>query len=92
MNPMERELIEHLMETLEKANKHAESIVNIDEQIIQINKHIMSVDRMLRGHEEKPGLVSRVQALERVHTTLRIWLGALAGSLVTLLAAYISKH
>jgi len=64
---------------------------HLEVQITEINEHLASIDRTLRGHEERPGLVSRVQALEKTNNLLRVLLGAFAGSFVTLLAAYINR-
>jgi len=99
MNPMERELIEQLIESLEQVKNTASSTADIDreikaidQQLIEINKLLISIDRILRGFNNTPGLISRVQALERIYKAVWIIAGALGGSSITLLAAYMSKH
>jgi len=91
MIPMELELIERLLKALELSNARGEASLQVGKDIAEINQHITSIDRVLRGHENSPGLISRVQALEKTQNLLRVMLGAFAGAFVTLLAAYISR-
>jgi hypothetical protein len=68
-----------------------ESTSELKQQINRINENIESLDRTLRGYENIPGLVARVQILEKTHKTIWVVAGAFGGAFTTLLAAYISK-
>jgi len=64
------------------------------EDIEEIKDRLTKIDQVLRGDEsgETVGLVSRVKRLEEIHNFLRLFIGALAGSAITLLAAYLSSR
>lgn len=65
--------------------------MHIEQEITEIKEHLDSIDKALRGHGNDLGLVSRVKRLEEIHNALRVIIGALLGSCLTLLAAYISR-